>query len=1015
MSDEVAPSSSEPPNIHEGLGSGDAARRLLWDGTLAEIERLGLTLQGELFHGATGVVFLAKDRSTGVKRAIKIYFDPSDDKALAMFQRELQVLCSDSVPSDILPQFFTAGGHAGLRLGEPRSVQPFLVLEYIDGQRIHDYVSRPRPLPVADRVVIVAEMLRTLQRFHDGNLVHGDVSSNNVLVQKGDRVRLIDVAQARRKAVGYQSMKSVSGKVGTAAFSPEALLAGEVQAGVWTDIRQAAAVAYHVLTSKLAAGSESTGSATWAAELARAGVSGSVAKIVLKGLRDRNPRFADDQPDPRLYPTAAAVADGLEAWVESLARRRRLMALAACAVLLLSPTLWLSWHFWQKYQTERAAYEVRQVAELQDQAAGLANRDHPALQKLFGDSDELKRAGDQAQTIGDEVAARKRLLERLETLRQIVETSGELARCGPLRENLTIVLVETPWTREAAPIRTLVDRLTKESEQIRQLLEQGKTREAASRLAAFHRQLAEGAKENALARRAADARRGFEAAAKLVPPRLAALPEYALIGERAQGAETVWNRGDWQAADLSFGQATQQLGAWIQANATAAELAQIKQATEETLVRLEQENGEFQAKVAELQKTIEDRQAQITELSTRYLAEQKKLEELGGELAGERKERKRVETDLAAAKTEAGGLKQQLKTADDALTKKKAELGDALGENGRLKDDRDRLAEAKQKLETERTETAEKLKDAQASLTKANADLANWKSKAQTAEKELATWKARPQTSDTPEGSKSSGDTTLVKFAPGKQARERRVVTIQGIELAWRWCPPGKFMMGSPKGEKDRSSDEDQKEVTLSRGFWALETEFTQGMWIAVMGNSKAEKWITGKGNDFPAYNVDWKEADECCKKLTVLLREQGLLPKDWEIRLPTEAEWEYMCRAGETARFSFGDDASKLGDYAWFSGNSGGTNHAVRGKKPNRWELHDVHGSVWEWTSDWYDAKLPGGTDPRGPSGGSYRVYRGGSWGNTPALLRSAFRDGDVPSCSDDDLGFRPLAAPVR
>ena len=128
---------------------------------------------------------------------------------------------------------------------------------------------------------------------------------------------------------------------------------------------------------------------------------------------------------------------------------------------------------------------------------------------------------------------------------------------------------------------------------------------------------------------------------------------------------------------------------------------------------------------------------------------------------------------------------------------------------------------------------------------------------------------------------------------------------------------------------------------------------------------------------------------------------------------MPTEAQWEYACRAGTTSRYSFGDDENLLGEYAWFKGNSGGKNHPVGQKKPNQWGLLDSHGSVWEWCADWYGSTLPGGTDPTGPSGGSSRVYRGGSGWFDPANCRSAYRSGFVLAWSFFFLGFRFLAVP--
>ncbi|MFN6138478.1 MAG: formylglycine-generating enzyme family protein, partial [Planctomycetota bacterium] len=134
-----------------------------------------------------------------------------------------------------------------------------------------------------------------------------------------------------------------------------------------------------------------------------------------------------------------------------------------------------------------------------------------------------------------------------------------------------------------------------------------------------------------------------------------------------------------------------------------------------------------------------------------------------------------------------------------------------------------------------------------------------------------------------------------------------------------------------------------------------------------------------------------------------------------YEVRLPTEAQWEYAVRAGSTTAYCFGDDENKLGDYAWYDKNSGNKNHPVGTKKPNAWGIHDGHGSVWEWCSDWYDSKYSKGplTDPVGPSTGSNRVGRGGSWNDGAAYCRSALRDGNAPDDRNNYLGFRLALSP--
>ena len=158
---------------------------------------------------------------------------------------------------------------------------------------------------------------------------------------------------------------------------------------------------------------------------------------------------------------------------------------------------------------------------------------------------------------------------------------------------------------------------------------------------------------------------------------------------------------------------------------------------------------------------------------------------------------------------------------------------------------------------------------------------------------------------------------------------------------------------------------------------------------------------------------MNWNDATAFCQRLTDTEHTNGKLPAGESYRLPTEAEWEYACRAGTTTKYSFGDDEKQLGEFGFF--NSNWPNEPdeslitqVGMKKPNPWGLYDMHGNVWEWCSDWYGDTLPGGADPVGPEGGSSRVYRGGSWWCYPGFCRSANRIIRVPSDRSYYLGFR-------
>jgi len=238
------------------------------------------------------------------------------------------------------------------------------------------------------------------------------------------------------------------------------------------------------------------------------------------------------------------------------------------------------------------------------------------------------------------------------------------------------------------------------------------------------------------------------------------------------------------------------------------------------------------------------------------------------------------------------------------------------------------------------------------------------------------------------------------------------------LNMPFRWCPPGKFLMGSPVNEEGRDDDEDQVQVTLTRGFWLGKYTVTQAEWQQVMGSKpwKRKEWVK-EDPRCPATYVSWEDAMEFCRKLTERERQAGRLPEGWEYTLPSEAQWEYACRAGTTTAYHFGDDASLLRDYAWFDDNAYDIGekyaHEVGQKKPNARGLHDMHGNVWEWCQDVYQEKLPGGTNPVVDDGGSGRVDRGGSWLSHPGHCRSAARLSGSPENRRSYLGFRLARVP--
>jgi formylglycine-generating enzyme required for sulfatase activity len=241
-------------------------------------------------------------------------------------------------------------------------------------------------------------------------------------------------------------------------------------------------------------------------------------------------------------------------------------------------------------------------------------------------------------------------------------------------------------------------------------------------------------------------------------------------------------------------------------------------------------------------------------------------------------------------------------------------------------------------------------------------------------------------------------------------------ITIVDLSMKLMEIPAGTFVMGSPDSEVDRGRNaEPLTTVTITKPFWLGATEVTQGQWKAVMGNNRSRFKIN---DQFPVERVSWNDAVAFCDKLNQMYGNS--LPPGYRYSLPTEAQWEYACRAGTTTRFFFGDDLdyNKLGQYAWYRNNSEGESHSVGEKLPNDWGLYDMHGNVWEWCSDWYSASYPGGnvTDPQGPGSGRFRllVLRGGSWDESARICRSAVRNGWSADYWNDDLGFRVALSSV-
>ncbi len=227
------------------------------------------------------------------------------------------------------------------------------------------------------------------------------------------------------------------------------------------------------------------------------------------------------------------------------------------------------------------------------------------------------------------------------------------------------------------------------------------------------------------------------------------------------------------------------------------------------------------------------------------------------------------------------------------------------------------------------------------------------------------------------------------RFVTEATAQDKKF-TSPTIAAEFALIPEGTFLMG----------DAVLHQVVISKPYYMQATEVTQGQWKKIMGSNPS--MFNTCGDDCPVENISWVDVQEFIRRLN---QKEGVN----KYRLPTEAEWEFACRAGSAAKGAPGAKEDEFGDYAWYDANSDRKTHPVARKKPNAWGLYDMHGNVLEWCQDWHDDYPKGKViDPKGASSGQHKVLRGGAWLGSPTTLQCTFRSQDYPVVRSNDIGFR-------
>ena len=1109
----LIPDSGEPRNLLAGTVLGtDTKPALLTDATWQHLSER-YQLRGELGQGGQAVVFLVKERAAPHRRlAVKVYHENTDD-ARKLFDHECRVLASDHLPQDLIVGYVQCVSEPGL--------QPYLVLEHIDGQPIGEYIQSARSMSVGEKIELWERLCRALHRLHQCHLVFGDLKSENVLVEKNGVIRFIDLAGSKLLKKAYSGSQS-SQNLATPGVMPDAWKTGETRTALWTDIYVASAIGFLMLTGRE---KNDVLPAQWEAELIAHGIPGGVHRVVLKGLREKDPNKTDD---PKLYPTAEHPANDLAAWRTSQLRRRELLMQSVITLALMLFVGVIGLVGWQKYWSAAAAADLKVWQSLQAEVRELPNLSHPAVAKLLEDEKQLIARRDEAVARHDQLGARRVLGELLTKSRDVLRVAREVDRAVKLREAIGKVLLEDEvseragfWVTAAPMIGQRLDEMRRRYVALANQIQAGQTESLPENLARLQTDLGELFRVNIEARSAFDARVGYLRAKGQVPERLLSSDGFRAIDTKAGLAQKSWEVTTWDGdkslslARSLFGIAQQELDKWLRENLNPAELAALEKDSQARVAELEVERQKLLADVERKTGEVRTLNEQFTKLTQERLDDQQKLATATTTLASEQKLRREAEakavrldetqkklaevtanlepsvkrldeakqklietgTKLAVAEQERDrhqqeaarwkklvqdnpnvriAINEQLvaiekdigqldpknrEAAHAALLKaaaeyrrleaeraelvkpnafepkhpkvkaKDAELADArtLVESVlKKRDDADKLAfaklqqqiDARQKLHDD--ERALGVAEQNAELVQLRSQIADHKQQqalhADGAQRAAGQGKQPTLT----EMLALAGASASGRFGAGTKAGDRSVIHVKGVDLSFRWCPAGTFQMGSPANEAGHQGGENLVTLTLTKGFWMLETEVTQELWAAIMGVHG--DWTVGDGPKNPAYNVSHEEAVKFCRKLNEYLKDHAA-GNGIAVRLPTEAEWEYACRAGAKSAYSFGNDAAKIGDYAWYSGNSNNGARPVGQKQPNVWGLLDMHGNVWEWCQDAYNQS--GGRDPVTASGSS-RMLRGGSWLSDAIFARCSSRRINTPAYRDNGIGFR-------
>ncbi|MFC1735867.1 SUMF1/EgtB/PvdO family nonheme iron enzyme [Candidatus Hydrogenedentota bacterium] len=960
-----------------------------------QIKQLGnYVLKKKLGQGGMGSVYLAEQKSLNRLVAIKVLSLAlsQDEDFVKRFQREAHLAANLNHPNVV--KIYDIAQQDDLH---------YFVMEYVKGKSLNELLKDKDPPSLEESVNIIAKTASGLQYAHEQGVIHRDIKGSNIMVDEHGEPKIMDFGLAR--AAQGSKLTATGAVLGTpTCMSPEQALGNPVDHR--TDIYSLGVVLYELLCGEVPFQAETPHGILYqhihepppSLRQRNSDVPESLVGIVEHCL-EKEPvdrfRSAGDFGSALVPPSDRTIVTEtpLDPAKEPAARKKGSPALKVMVVLAVVLAVAVAGGLWfaksQRNVDKKGAEKKRSkgTATVDDvidartsaktvrttaETAGAKEHANSVMEEgnnSFKRAEEYDRlqAFDKAKDAYD--AAASKFTEAKTTATQMKSEIAILSKAKKSMEQAVSEAKKNEASKHASSLNTQAEDKRREGESFEQggdRLKASKAYDSASSLyvAAAKEAGVEfsrlAAVKEAAEKTEADSARTSMASAKTrarnAEAETYAKSDYGSGESREAEGDTAYNKKHFITARSKYDDAESSYS-------SAANKAPKEK------VRLQAKNS---ADAAKLRMEEEKHEAEKEEASEYAKPDwdSAKSYELQGDSAYSRGDYVTAKSKYAKATNTYNDAALEAQEEENRIQAKK------LAEQAEKK-----MAVAKREAEKERASEHAKSEWDSAKSYESQGDSAYVRGEYKAAGNNYASAEA-----------KYRGSASAARVAP-KVGETRRFA---GIEFVW--IPPGTFQMGA------NSSDSDEKPVhavTISKGFWMGKYEVSQTEWKSVMDSNPSHF----KSDSNSVDSVSWDVAQEFIKRLNA--KGQG------HFRLPTEAEWEYACRANTTTAYSFGSRESSLGSYASYTNNSDGKTHPVGQRKPNPWGLYDMHGNVWEWCHDWYDenyySKSPS-QDPEGADSGSYRVLRGGSWGDTPGRLRSASRYWRYPSHKSGKFGFRLL-----